>query len=143
MQNVAWITRRSLKTAKGRRAETGSKNRGYPEEKSFSVPEMKSAHEPKGEAKVGRGGRRSLSSLSTSVNSSPRDSVLQGHRQNELATFFFFFFLKTSFSFQLWRDGNLPVPDTPRETRAVERYWLFLEAVHGAAGELNPVLGRE
>lgn len=40
---------------------------------------------------MGRGGRRSLSSLSTSVNSSPRDSVLQGHRQDELATFFFFF----------------------------------------------------
>lgn len=90
---------------------------------------------------MGRGGRRSLSSLSTSVHSSLRDNVLQGHRQDELATFFFF--LKTSFSFQLWRDGNLPVPDTPRETRAVERYWLFLEAVHGAAGELNPVLGRE
>lgn len=50
VQNVAWITRRSLKTAKGRRAETGSKNQGYPEGKSFSVPEMKSAHEPKGEA---------------------------------------------------------------------------------------------
>lgn len=41
VQNVAWITRRSLKTAKGRRAEAGSKNRGYPEGKTFSVPEMK------------------------------------------------------------------------------------------------------
>lgn len=58
-------------------------------------------------------------------------------------TLFFFFFLKTSFSFQLWRDGNLPDPDTPRETTAVERYRLFLEAAQGAAGELNPVLGRE
>lgn len=61
--------------------------------------------------------------------------------EEEPVTFFFFF--KTSFSFQLWRDGNLPDPDTPRETTAVERYWLFLEAAHGAAGELNPVLGRE
>lgn len=90
--------------------------------------------------KVGRAGRTSLSSLSTYANSSLRDRVLNGHRQDELATFFFF---KTSFSFQLWSDGNLPIPDTPRETRAVERYWLFLEAVHGAAGELLPALGRE
>lgn len=50
-------------------------------------------------------------------------------------------FLKTSFSFQLWRDGNLPDPDTPKETTAVERYWLFSEAAQGAVGELNPVLG--
>lgn len=41
VQNVARITRRSLKTAKSRRAETGSKNRGYPEGKTFSIPEMK------------------------------------------------------------------------------------------------------
>lgn len=67
----------------------------------------------------------------------------QTRRAGDFFFFFFFFLLKTSFSFQLWRDGNLPVPDTPRETRAVERYWLFPEAVHGAAGELNPVLGRE
>lgn len=37
---------------------------------------------------MGRAGRTSLSSLSTYANSSLRDRVLNGHRQDELATFF-------------------------------------------------------
>lgn len=50
---------------------------------------------------------------------------------------FFFFLFKTSFSFQLWRDGNLPDPDTPRETTAAERCWLLSEAAPRAAGRLR------